>query len=61
MAKISPITVEVEVRATTLTGRLIILLPVAGSFLISAALAFALIGLTVCAIIEVQHLHRVFP
>lgn len=60
MAKVSPITVEVEIRATTFLGRLLIALPAIGSFLISVALAFALIVLAICAAVEVQHLHRAF-
>lgn len=59
MARVTPITIEVEVRATSFLGRLVIFLPAFGSFLISFALAFALIGLTICAVIEVQHIHRV--
>ncbi len=59
MAKSSPIVVDVEVRAATFLSKLVIALPYIGSFLISVALAFALIALSICAVIEVHHVHEV--
>lgn len=50
-------TIDVEVTGSRL-GRLVLLLPAVGSFVVSLALAVALVGLTYCAVIEVKHIHR---
>lgn len=55
----SRVVVDVEVNATKF-AKLIVLLSSLSSFLVSLALAIAVVGATYCLVVEVRHAHRSF-